>query len=281
MINVSEIFNVDLSALASLNKTKYSQNEPFPHIIFQDILDNDFLEKVLDEFPDLEASNQLSYKNTNEFKFASKGGDNFGVYTNAMLNFLNSSSFLQFLQQLTGIDEQLYGDPYFYGGGLHEIKNKGYLKIHADFNKHPINKLDRRLNVLIYLNKNREDEYGGNLELWDKKMEACKVNIPPIFNTMVIFSTTDFANHGHPDPLKLPDNCSRKSLALYYYSHGRPANETNNDFNERSTSFKKRKTAIADKKMDSVAPNIVIKKVISNVTPPILLDWLKFIKNKL
>ena len=128
--------------------------------------------------------------------------------------------FLNFLQNITSIKEKLIADKELNGGGMHEIKKGGLLKIHSDFNKHPNLKLDRRLNVLIYLNKNWKEEYGGHLEFWDKEMKCCKTKILPIFNRMVIFSTTDFSNHGHPDPLNCPDLMSRKSIATYYYSDG-------------------------------------------------------------
>ena len=42
---------------------------------------------------------------------------------------------------------------------------------------------------------------------------------------MVIFSTNDFTNHGHPDPLNCPQGLSRKSIATYYFSKGRPEYE--------------------------------------------------------
>ena len=73
--------------------------------------------------------------------------------------------------------------------------------------------LDRRLNVLIYLNKDWEESYGGHLQLWDKDMKYCKKKYLPEFNSMVVFGTTDFSNHGHPDALTCPDNRSRKSIS--------------------------------------------------------------------
>ena len=54
---------------------------------------------------------------------------------------------LEFLETLTGIDG-LVPDPYFAGGGLHQIVRGGFLKVHADFNWHPKLRLDRRLNML-------------------------------------------------------------------------------------------------------------------------------------
>ena len=126
------------------------------------------------------------------------------------------------------------------GGGLHEIKKGGILKIHTDFNKHPNLDLDRRVNVLIYLNKKWEKDYGGNLELWDRNMKSCDKKILPIFNTMVIFSTNDFSNHGHPQPVICPSNISRKSIALYYFSKGRPKEELNDVNIKNKTYFKNR-----------------------------------------
>ena len=57
-------------------------------------------------------------------------------------------------------------------------------------------------------------------------MNKCVKKISPEFNKMVIFSTTDFSNHGHPEPLNCLENLSRKSLALYYFSNGRPSSES-------------------------------------------------------
>ena len=71
-------------------------------------------------------------------------------------------------------------------------------------------------------------------------MSQCMKKILPSFNTMVIFSTTDFSNHGHPDPIECPTNVSRKSIALYYFSKGRPKNEVLNEDKKNRTYFKNR-----------------------------------------
>ena len=73
---------------------------------------------------------------------------------NQLISFLNNDIFLKYLQEITGIKEPLISDPYLSGGGYHEIKNGGVLKVHADFNRHPSLELDRRVNLLLYLNKN-------------------------------------------------------------------------------------------------------------------------------
>lgn len=202
----------------------------------------------MSEFPDLSNAHSREFKNRKEVKFAGYGEQSFGPNTKIFMHFLNSEPFLNFLQILTGIKETLICDPYFSGGGQHEIKKGGFLKVHADFNKHPKLGLDRRINVLVYLNKDWNESYGGHFELWDEEMKNCVKKIPPTFNTMAIFSTTDFSYHGHPDPLNCPSNMSRKSLALYYYSNGRPKNEINDGLENHSTIFKERLNGDADRK---------------------------------
>ena len=161
----------------------------------------------------------------------------FGSATRALLYQLNSSVFIDFLETLTGI-RGLIPDPHFWGGGVHQIVRGGFLKVHTDFNRHPRLKLDRRLNLLLYLNPEWQEEWGGHLELWDRGMAKCGKRILPIFGRCVVFSTTDFSNHGHPDPLNCPEGMTRKSLALYYYSNGRPSSETAGK--HYSTSFRRR-----------------------------------------
>jgi hypothetical protein len=96
---------------------------------------------------------------------------------------------------------------------------------------------DRRLNLLLYLNKDWHEEYGGNLELWNRNMSKCEARVLPVFNRVMIFGTTDFTYHGHPDPLNCPEGMTRKSMALYYFSNGRPADEVTG---QHSTIFRAR-----------------------------------------
>lgn len=237
----------DLAELAESLSADYQGNNPFPNITINGFFDEKLLDKVLSEFPDLSKRESEKYSNKREMKFEGKGERFFGPETKKLMHFLNSEVFLDFLQIVTGIDERLIGDPYFLGGGQHETKKGGFLKIHADFNKHNTLGLDRRINVLIYLNKDWKDEYGGKFELWDKNMERCVKSVAPTFNTMAIFSTTDFSYHGLPDPLTCPDNMSRKSLALYYYSNGRPSSEVMAGSELHGTIFKARKDSETDK----------------------------------
>ena len=78
--------------------------------------------------------------------------------------------------------------------------------------------LERRVNLLIYLNDDWKDEYGGQLELWANDMSKCVQSVVPMFNRAAMFNTTSFSNHGNPNPINNPAGRSRKSIALYYYT---------------------------------------------------------------
>jgi Rps23 Pro-64 3,4-dihydroxylase Tpa1-like proline 4-hydroxylase len=204
---------------------QYASAEPFPHIALDGLFDDGALDAVLAEFPSREAMRWREFDSTTEKKLGYfHETSSISKTVREFLDAMNSFEMLLWLEALTGI-EGLIPDPYFGGGGLHQIEPGGFLKIHADFNVHPKLKLDRRLNMLIYLNKDWRDEYGGHLELWDRDLSACRSKILPAFNRTVIFSTTDTSFHGHPHPLTAPEGMSRKSVSLYYYTAGRPEAE--------------------------------------------------------
>jgi hypothetical protein len=265
----------NLQAVAADYAQAYQQGDPFPNIAFENFFNPAILDALLDEFPDLQNKGDIQYNTPNEIKLASKGERRFGPVTKAFVHFLNSEPFLNFLQVLTGIEETLMPDPYFEGGGFHQTKPGGFLKIHADFNKHRQTGLDRRLNVLVYLNKDWKDEYGGHFELWNRDMTRCVKKILPAFNTMAMFTTTDFSYHGLPNPLTCPPDRSRQSLALYYYTNGRPVHEINAGLEDHTTLFKARVGDAVDKEMEVFNKKQGVKEIVKDLTPPIVFRLAK------
>ncbi len=267
-------FDADqLDALAEQHREEYANATPFPHIVFDDFLPPAVLEDVLAEFPKPDQIEWQSFKTAAEKKLASRNERQMGDATRFLLYQFNSSIFINFLEKLTGIDG-IIPDPHFEGGGLHQIERGGFLKMHVDFNYHRRMKLDRRLNLLLYLNQNWQEEYGGHLELWDKEITQCSKKILPVFNRCVIFTTTDFTYHGHPEPLTCPEGWSRKSLALYYYSNGRPAEELDGD-KGHTTIFQERPN---ESFMEEITRTQSVKTVLKKFIPPILIDAGKAIK---
>ena len=252
--------------LAGSARTTYLSARPFPHILLDDFFDATLLDEVLREFPQTEAIRWQRFDNEREIKLASAAEASFGPVTRLLLYHLNSITFLEFLSQVTGI-ANLIPDPSFEGGGLHQIVPGGKLGVHTDFNKHRAYGLDRRLNLLLYLNKDWREEYGGHLQLWDREMTRCGARVAPLFNRVMVFGTTDFTYHGHPDPLSCPEGMTRKSLALYYFTNGRPTEEVSG---EHSTLFRARDAADFRPSRQQR-----LRRLASDLLPPILARRLR------
>lgn len=203
---------------------EYQGNVPFPHVVVDGLIDMRIIERVGDEFPGPEDIpwNQKTHEYSR--KLACEDMSLMGPWTRLLLYEMNGGVFIRFLEMLTGITGIL-PDPHLKGGGLHQIEAGGFLDVHADFNYHEGLNLQRRLNVLLYLNRDWKEEYGGHLELWNEKLDRCEKRIAPIANRMVVFNTTDTSYHGHPEPVSCPEWITRNSLALYYYTTESPGSE--------------------------------------------------------
>lgn len=203
--------------IGSLLSEDYAQALPFPHAVIDDIFPTAFTQLLLDHFPqDPKAHDKVyekGYGGTHKRQISPYDCDE---TLRAAFALFNSAPMLQFIEALTGM-KGLLPDPYFAGGGLHETSAGGLLGIHADFQVNEGLQLYRRVNMLVYLNQDWLSEYGGNLELWDRQMQAKQQTVAPVFNRCVIFNTDADSFHGHPDPLTTPDGVTRRSIALYYY----------------------------------------------------------------
>ncbi|MEN9337877.1 MAG: hypothetical protein RIQ41_191 [Candidatus Parcubacteria bacterium] len=255
-----------LEELATSRAETYQHAKPFSHTSFDNFLPAEVLDKVLEEFPDVNDTQWQEYKSeTENGKLASSTYEKIPPYTRYVLDQLNTPPFLQFLETLTGI-QGLIPDPYYTGGGMHQTKPGGWLGVHVDFNRYDNLKLYRRINVLVYLNKEYKDEYGGHLELWDENMRACSEKIAPLFNRCAIFTTSENSHHGHPDPLAFPEGSTRKSLAWYYYTvdNGEKVSDT-----AHTTLFKARPGKDLSYKMGT------FKNAVRSFLPPVLVSLLK------
>lgn len=217
-----------LAQISHAQSNTYQQASPFSHIVIDDFIDKNTVAQLLEHFPDLKEKPTQAMLESGKFPQPNKLWLSNQAGVDPIIRHLywelNSAPFLAFLEKLTGISG-LIADPHMAGGGVHETLRDGLLMVHADFNKHPHFDLDRRLNILIYLNENWQDDWGGHLELWERDMSRCAKKIAPIAGRCVIFSTQRDSFHGHPHPLTCPPRNSRKSIAQYYYTMGRPAGE--------------------------------------------------------
>jgi len=227
-VECSDGFTLDLAKARHAGEElmgEYAFAEPFPHMVIDNFLPEEMAEGILAHFPADPLAHdkvyQKGYGGTHKRQISPYDCD---AYVRSAFAFFNSAAMLQFVEGITNI-RGLLPDPYFAGGGFHETSAGGLLGIHADFRVNESVQLLRRVNVIIYLNKDWQDAYGGHLELWDREMKNKVSSVLPIFNRCVIFNTDEDSFHGHPDPLTTPEGIARKSIALYYYT----ATEIRND----------------------------------------------------
>lgn len=249
---------------------QYNGANPYPHIVIDDFLPPEILEICLKRFPKVLDKEGMTFDRPQERLKSSFNPDHLDGALRGFFYSLNSKPFIRFLENLTGI-KGLIPDPYFMGAGFHEIKNGGHLSVHADFNHHKPMNLERRINVLIYLNKNWKEEYGGQLELWDDDMKACQKSVVPLFNRCVVFNTTSTSNHGNPNVINHPQGIPRRSIALYYYT-----STWSDEKREHTTQFQTRPGS-ADKKDYQVRND----EMLSEFLPPILYRGVKKIGRRL
>ena len=236
---------------------EYQTATPFPHIVMDDFLDSAILRDVAREFPNRAGQNHFDREQERlKYQFPPKAIESARIRN--LLAELNSAAFLVFLEAMTGI-EGLIPDPHYVGAGLHETLTGGHLGIHADFNIHGKLSLERRLNLLVYLNDDWDPSFGGALELWDKKMRAATRSVLPTLGTAVVFNTDRRSFHGHPDPLTCPADRSRLSVATYYYT----AIDRTEYTPKRTTTFQVRPDST-----DQVDVSVAVDSFLTNWMPP-------------
>lgn len=201
----------------------YQQAAPYPHAQFDDFLSEWAAREAMQAFPPIKGDGWIHYVHVNEKKHGLNKMEAIPPFLQSVIRELNSDAFVAELSRLTGIPG-LKADPSLEGGGLHQSQRGGYLNIHADFTVHPHQRnWRRRVNLLVYLNEGWEESYKGDLELWDRQMEACRKKISPVFNRCVIFNTDEDSYHGLPEPIQCPEGMTRKSIALYYFTEEQEA----------------------------------------------------------
>lgn len=232
---------------------------PFPHTVIDDFLPEDVLRLCQARFPASPDPDSASFDRDQERYKTSYNPDYLDKEMRAVFAALNSRSFLCFVENVTGL-EGLIPDPYFLGGGFHETRQGGHLGVHVDFNKHRKLGLHRRVNLLIYLNDDWDESYGGALELWDAKMTTRVQRVSPLANRCVMFTCSDESYHGHPEPVAHPEGKPRRSIALYYYTN-------TFDAGRRSYTTQFRKRPGSEDKRDW---HVAAREGIRDVVPPIL-----------
>jgi hypothetical protein len=204
----------------------FQKAEPFGHVVIDDFFKTSFCDALLSQFPDFKDKDAVDENKTLGRKAVVQTVSQIGPAYKNLDEMVQSDEFLQFVSTITGIDNLLY-DPHYIGGGTHNNLNGQELDPHVDFTHHPITSHHRRLNLIVYLNHEWEKQWGGHIEFHkNPRLQPEQddiTSVKPLFNRAVIFETHNTSWHGFPK-IELPEgkqHLSRKSFALYYYTHRR------------------------------------------------------------
>ncbi len=198
----------------------YPKAEPFDHCVVENFFTPEIAQTLAEEFPAFHDDVWHEYNNPIEIKRVSNNWNTFGPLTYRIFNILNGTDFVEFLGEALGIGP-LYSDSGLNGGGWHIHRAGGKLNTHLDYSIHPKLGLQRKVNIIVYMNPRFEESWGGTLGLWKSSVDGTKPtdlvkSVWPKFNRAIIFDTTQDSWHGLPEPVACPETEARKSLAVYY-----------------------------------------------------------------
>lgn len=204
----------------------FSTAAPFPHLVVDGFFSTAFCEALDRDFPSTERAVLFTEYGRRIGKATVEDVRSLGQTYERFDDLLRSADFLALLERMTGIPDLVF-DPACVGGGTHENLDGQALHPHIDFNHHPKQGWYRRLNLLVYLNRGWQDEWGGNITLSadPEDRQAQRVTVSPEWNRAVLFETSERSWHGF-DRLRLaqaPPGTTRRSLSAYYYTRNAPA----------------------------------------------------------
>jgi Rps23 Pro-64 3,4-dihydroxylase Tpa1-like proline 4-hydroxylase len=226
--NVESTINADVLQSVSSLANRFAARDPFRHVVIDQFFEPAFAKRLLEQFPTFERGNARNEAGELGGKSTVERIRELGASYSVLDDLVQSEEFLTLISQITGIEDLLY-DPYYFGGGTHESREGQDLDAHVDFNRHPIEGWHRRLNLIVYLNHEWDDTWGGSLELHTNPLaQDNQIRLlTPLFNRCVIFETTEWSWHGF-SRISLPSDrrdLTRRSIALYFYTRERPAEE--------------------------------------------------------
>jgi hypothetical protein len=227
---LNEFINSSLIGNEPALQDEFINAKPFRHIAIDDFFTNSFCTRLIEEFPEFDEKLAINEDGIVGAKAVREKIRGIGPAYSALDELCQSEAFRKLVGEITGIAD-LQHDPWYFGGGTHENREGQSLDAHVDFNYHPKTRQHRRLNLIVYLNPEWEDSWGGSLQLHrdpylTPSQDTIKL-VTPLANRCVIFETNEHSWHGFKR-IELPDGkkqLSRKSFALYYYTDTRPEQE--------------------------------------------------------
>lgn len=226
----NDLVNPDVLEHAGALADRFQSARPFRHVAIDEFFQPSVARELADHFPVFDEKLALNENGEVGAKAVNEKVRDLGRPWQRLDDLVQSESFRALISRITGVPHLQY-DPHYFGGGTHENLHGQGLDAHVDFNFHPVTRQHRRLNLIVYLTEEWQDEWGGSIQLHkDPYLPPSEDEIAvvtPLFNRAVIFETNEHSWHGFPR-IDLPEEkrqLSRRSFALYYYTLTRPADE--------------------------------------------------------
>lgn len=196
-------------------RQRFDAGKPFRHLVIDNFLEPEFANTLFENFPGFDLMSR-NYQGLNEHKSEGSGFEKFHPAFSELRAYLNTPEFYKTLSTITGIDD-LYSVEDALGMGVHQGGKDSYLDVHIDFNIHTARNIHRRINLLIFLNKDWQESYGGHVEFWNADVSKLEQKVLPLLNRCVIFETNEISYHGY-SKINVPDGVTRKSFYSYFYT---------------------------------------------------------------
>jgi len=141
-----------------------------------------------------------------------------------LLLLLNSNYMCEWLNKHTN-SQGLLSDPYFHGAGLCRTEQGAKLSLHCDFNWAKHIKLNRSVNAILYLTKDWQKQWNGDLQFWNHDKSECIEKLYPLPNRLIFWKYDKDLWHGMPKSLANPTDNPRDQICVWYYtSNDKPKN---------------------------------------------------------
>ena len=201
-------------------REEYASSRPFPHLILDNLFAQCELDPLLSEAAAMDRDDWLRVEHDQRESFLRmRSAAALGPAGTRFVSIVHSAAFLYLLSEITGV-WQLLPDPYLRGGGHALMRRDDFFNVHSDRNVAYDSGLVRRLALIVFLNREWQPRYHGELELWNPHGTHCEVAIEPVFNRTVLFEVAYPNYHGVPTPLACPRDRARQSFIVYYHTVG-------------------------------------------------------------
>ena len=130
----------------------FRDQSPCKFVVLDDFLDKEIAGQLFSSFPALD-SLKVKRKSLNENKVEDYHFERWDPVFSEVRDLIQSNDFLNWMSELTGISGLVTPDNSL-GSGIHQGGQGSFVDIHIDVNFDPKSEMWRRINLLIYLNKN-------------------------------------------------------------------------------------------------------------------------------